>query len=81
VMGKMHRYVALNYEYLHEINIIASEALVYQDNSDIENGSESYLTPFRSQTRDFGGTVDRLNAKTWKKKYYLEIQSNSVITS
>jgi len=37
----MHRYVALNYEYLHEINIIASEALVYQDNSDIENGSES----------------------------------------
>jgi len=40
-MGKMYRYVALNCTYLHEFSIIASEAQVYQNNSDIEEGSES----------------------------------------
>ena len=35
-MGKMSKYVALNYKYLREFDVIASEALVYQDNSDIE---------------------------------------------
>jgi hypothetical protein len=35
----MYRYVAMNY--LHEFDFIASEALVYQDNSVIEKGIES----------------------------------------
>jgi hypothetical protein len=40
-MGIMYRYVALNYKYLHEFDIIASEALVYQAISDMEKGRES----------------------------------------
>ena len=32
----------MNYKYLHEFDFIASEALVYQDNSDVGKGSESY---------------------------------------
>jgi hypothetical protein len=40
-MGKIYRYVALNYKYLHEFDIITSEALVYQDNCNIVKGSES----------------------------------------
>jgi hypothetical protein len=39
-MGNTYRYVALNYKYLHEFDIIAWEALVYQDSSDIEKGTK-----------------------------------------